>query len=95
MFASETDGLGAAEIVALLGLKPHPEGGFYKETYRDAMVDGDGRAASTAIYYMLGVGEVSEWHRVDAAEVWHWYGGAPMVITLSPDGHDEIGRAHV
>lgn len=48
----------------------------------------DGRAASTAIYYLLDVGDVSEWHRVDAAEVWHWYAGGPMVITMSADGHD-------
>ncbi len=84
----DLDGLGAAEVVALLGLQPHPEGGFYKETFRDTHLLADGRAASTAIYYLLGVGEVSEWHRVDAAEVWHWHAGAPMVITMSPDGHD-------
>lgn len=79
--------LSAAEVVALLGLQPHPEGGFYKETFRDTQLV-DGRAASTAIYYLLGVGEVSEWHRVDAAEVWHWHAGAPMVITMSQNGHD-------
>lgn len=78
----------AADVVALLGLQPHPEGGFYKETFRDPVTLPSGRAASTAIYYLLGVGEVSEWHRVDAAEVWHWHAGAPMVITMSPDGHD-------
>lgn len=80
--------MSAAEVVSLLGLQPHPEGGFYKETFRDVVTQDDGRAASTAIYYLLGVGEVSEWHRVDATEIWHWHGGAPMVITMSPDGHD-------
>ena len=47
-----------------------------------------GRAASTAIYYLLAAGEISRWHRVDAAEIWHFYAGAPLVITISPDGHD-------
>jgi predicted cupin superfamily sugar epimerase len=80
--------MSAAEVVRLLKLAPHPEGGFYRETFRDdRMVEG-GRAASTAIYYLLGVGEVSEWHRVDASELWFWHAGAPMVLTLSPNGHD-------
>ena len=47
-----------------------------------------GREASTLIYYLLDTGDVSDWHRVDAAEVWHWYAGAPLVITVSPNGHD-------
>lgn len=78
----------AAGIIRLLGLKPHPEGGWYAETFRDPATDGDGRARSTAIYFLLDVGEVSEWHRVDATEVWHYHAGAPLVITLSPNGHD-------
>lgn len=78
----------AADIIRRLDLKPHPEGGHYRETFRDQPRDGAGRAASTAIYYLLGVGETSEWHRVDAAEIWHFYAGAPLVITLSPNGHD-------
>ncbi len=78
----------AAEVIRLLDLKPHPEGGHYRETFRDSRQDANGRAASTLIYYLLGAGEVSEWHRVDAVEVWHWYAGAPMVITTSPNGHD-------
>ena len=81
------DRLGAREIIGLLGLKPHPEGGHYAETFRDGAPDG-GRAASTAIYYLLDTGEVSHWHRVDAAETWHWYAGAPLVLTVSPNGHD-------
>jgi predicted cupin superfamily sugar epimerase len=81
-------GANAADIVRILGLAPHPEGGFYRETYRDERVDAAGRAASTAIYFLLPVGEVSAWHRVDAAEVWHYYAGAPLVLTISPNGHD-------
>lgn len=80
-------GLTADEVVRRLGLAPHPEGGFYRETFRDRP-DAAGRAVSTAIYYLLGVGDVSEWHRVDAAEVWHFYAGAPLVITVSENGHD-------
>ncbi len=88
MSASSIGGMSAAEVVELLGLKPHPEGGFYRETFRDTRLVEGGRPASTAIHYLLGVGEASEWHRVDAAEIWHWHAGAPMAITLSPDGHD-------
>lgn len=80
--------LTAAEIVTLLDLKPHPEGGYYRETWRDTRLVEGGRAASSLIYFLLGAGDVSEWHRVDAAEVWHWYAGAPLVITVSPNGHD-------
>ena len=79
----------ALALVRQFGLKPHPEGGWYRETFRDDRTDAAGRPCSTAIYYLLEAGETSEWHRVtDAAEVWHWYGGAPLVITVSPDGHD-------
>jgi uncharacterized protein len=80
--------LSVDEVVRRLDLRPHPEGGFYRETFRDERRDGAGRAASTAIYYLLGTGDVSEWHRVDAAEIWHFYAGAPLVLTMSPDGHD-------
>lgn len=83
----------ADEIIATLRLEPHPEGGWFRETFRDPRLI-DGRAVSTAIYYLLGAGEVSEWHRVDAAEIWHWYAGAPMVITTSPNGHD-AAAAHL
>ena len=82
------DGMTAEDVVRRLDLKPHPEGGFYRETFRDPRTDASGRAVSTAIYYLLGVGDVSEWHRVDAAEVWHFHAGAPLVITLSENGHD-------
>lgn len=79
----------ARRIVETLDLKPHPEGGWFRETFRDTQVDVEGRAHSTAIYYLLEAGDTSAWHRVsDAAEVWHYYAGAPLVITVSPDGHD-------
>ena len=73
----------AAEIVARLQLKPHPEGGHYRETYRDAP-PGGGRGAVTAIYYLLASGEVSAWHRVtDAAEIWHYHAGAPLLLSVA------------
>jgi uncharacterized protein len=75
--------LSAADVIRLLDLKPHPEGGHYRETFRDARGDG-GRAASTAIYFLLAEGEVSRWHRVDAAEVWHWHAGAPLALSMAP-----------
>lgn len=78
--------LSAAEVVAMLGLAPHPEGGFYRETYRDSVLTtATGRAASTAIYFLIPAGVVSRWHRIDAAEVWHWYAGAPLELSISPD----------
>lgn len=72
----------ADEIIARLGLEPHPEGGHFRETFRDVKVDGSGRAASTAIYFLLKAGEVSRWHRVDAAEVWHFYAGDALELTI-------------
>lgn len=72
----------ADEIVAALGLAPHPEGGAYRETFRHAAPDG-GRGAMTAIYYLLRAGERSHWHRVDAAEIWHFYAGAPLALEMA------------
>jgi len=73
--------LSADKVVSLLGLEPHPEGGCFRETFRDqSTVAPDHRAASTAIYFLLRSGEVSRWHRIDAAEVWHWYAGAPLEL---------------
>jgi predicted cupin superfamily sugar epimerase len=74
--------LTAADIIALLDLSPHPEGGHFRETFRDRRLVDDERAASTAIYFLLAAGEVSRWHRVDAAEIWHWYAGAPLALSL-------------
>ena len=75
--------LTASEVIRLLDLKPHPEGGHYRETFRDARMQADGRAHSTAIYFLLARGERSHWHKVDAAETWHWYAGAPLALHLS------------
>ena len=77
----------ADTVIALLGLSPHPEGGHFRETYRDQPADG-GRGHSTAIYYLLKAGEVSHWHRIDAVEMWHWYAGGPLALTVSENGHD-------
>ena len=73
------------EVIAALELRPHPEGGHYRETFRDSR-ESEGRSAGTAIYYLLDVGEVSAWHRVDAAEIWHWYAGAPPGLTKRANG---------
>jgi len=82
----------AAEVIRLLDLRPHPEGGHFRETFRDPRPGPiAGRGASTAIYYLLEAGDLSAWHRVDAVEVWHWYAGAPLALTVSPDGHDLEG----
>ena len=86
--AYQHDGLSADEVVRLLGLTPHPEGGFYRETYRDPRTDAQGRSVSSLIYFLLGTGDVSAWHRVDAAEVWHWYAGAPLSLTICENGPD-------
>lgn len=73
----------AADIIRLLDLQPHPEGGHYRETFRDSRTVDGGRAASTAIHFLLAKGERSHWHRVDAAEVWHWHAGAPLKLQIA------------
>lgn len=80
-------GTTGAEIIRRLGMRPHPEGGHYVETYRAPSKEGE-RSVVTAIYFLLQVGEVSHWHRVDAVEIWHWYAGAPLALTVSENGHD-------
>jgi len=75
--------LTADAVIKLLDLKPHPEGGHFRETFRDALKIAGNRAASTGIYFLLARGERSHWHRVDAVEVWHWYGGAPLLLEIS------------
>lgn len=75
--------LTAEEVIRLLDLQPHPEGGHYRETFRDDRGDG-ARAVSTAIYFLLAAGEVSHWHRVDAVELWHWHAGAPLALSMAP-----------
>ena len=81
--------LTADQIIKHLDLAPHPEGGYYRQTFKDE-AGHDGRAHSTAILYLLKTGEVTRWHRGDAAEVWHWYGGAPLRLEIKDGGarHD-------
>lgn len=74
----------ADEIISRLGLQPHPEGGHYREMFRAPERP---RGASTAIYFLLKADERSHWHRVDADEIWHFYAGAPLELSLSEDGH--------
>lgn len=75
----------ARTVAEILGLRPHPEGGWYAETWREPAPEGE-RPASSAIYYLLRSGERSAWHRIDATEVWHHYAGAPLELRLSRDG---------
>ncbi|MGN6462377.1 MAG: cupin domain-containing protein [Pseudolabrys sp.] len=76
-----TASITAADIIRMLDLKPHPEGGHFRETFRDPATV-DGRAASTAIYFLLARGERSHWHRVDAVEAWHFHAGAPLRLSI-------------
>lgn len=81
------------DIIRTLDLKPHPEGGWYSETHRIPATEGQ-RSAGTAIYYALGAGERSHWHHVDATEIWHWYAGDPLELSLAePDA--KRATAHV
>jgi len=74
----------ADEIIKTLGLEPHPEGGWYRQTWTDAQTaDAEPRASGTCIYFLLKEGASSHWHKVDAAEIWHFYAGAPLVLSLS------------
>jgi predicted cupin superfamily sugar epimerase len=87
-----TSALTAAEVVRLLGLAPHPEGGHYRESFRDPRSVEGGRAASTAIYFLLARGERSHWHRIDAAEVWHFHAGAPLLLETAASKEAEVTR---
>ena len=80
------------DIIDTLGLEPHPEGGWFRETFR-AVSEGSERSASTAIYYLLKSEEQSRWHRVvDADEIWNWYAGSSLLLSLSDNwrGRQEI-----
>ena len=81
----------AAAIISALELKPHPEGGHFRETFRDPRVI-DGRAASTSIYFLLARGERSHWHRIDAVEIWHYYAGAALKLEIVDGSKEEIIR---
>jgi hypothetical protein len=83
-------GIDAAQVIAALDLHPHPEGGHYRETWRDTPAGG-GRGAGTSILFLLRADEVSRWHRVDAAELWLWQAGAPLSLSLSPGGETTLG----
>ena len=74
----------AADLIKRLKMRPHPEGGHYREAFRDNRAGGRGRAHSTAIYFLLRKGEVSRWHRIDSAEVWHFYRGSPLELSIAP-----------
>ncbi len=91
MTGPATPRLRAEEVVARLRLAPHPEGGWYRETWRHDDGPG-GRAHGTAIYFLLGAGERSHWHRVDAPEIWHFYAGDPLELRTSVDGLGESLR---
>jgi uncharacterized protein len=84
--------LTAADVIRLLDLKPHPEGGHFRETFRDSKTIDGARAASTAIYFLLARGERSHWHRVDAVEIWHWHAGAPLAleIVVAPGSRERL-----
>jgi predicted cupin superfamily sugar epimerase len=92
--------LTAQDVIRLLDLEPHPEGGHFRETFRDVRRIEGFRAASTAIYFLLARGERSHWHRIDAVEVWHWYAGAPLALDIAqqpvqrpaqqPDGIERV-----
>jgi uncharacterized protein len=82
--------LSADDIIRLLALKPHPEGGHYRQTFRDARMVG-GRPASTAIYFLLKRGERSHWHRVDAVETWHWHAGSVLTLKINDGAATDAG----
>jgi predicted cupin superfamily sugar epimerase len=85
--------LSAADIIGLLDLEPHPEGGHYRQTFRDTRIVESGRAASTAIYFLLRRGERSHWHKIDAVEIWHYHAGAPLLLEIA--AHDAAPIEHV
>lgn len=74
----------AEEVIAALQLQPHPEGGHYREIFRDTPDDG-ARGAVTSIYFLLAAGEVSAWHRIDTTEIWHFHAGAPLTLSIAAD----------
>lgn len=84
----------ADAIIATLQLRPHPEGGFYREMWR-ATAPAGVRPAGSAIYYLLAAGQRSAWHRVDAAEAWHHYAGAPLELQVVDGSGDLPPERHV
>lgn len=80
--------MSAEAIIKKLGLQPHPEGGWYRETWKGPEVGG--RASGTAILFLLQAGERSHWHRVDADEIWLWHAGAPLVLSMGELSTSEV-----
>ena len=76
-------------IKRILSLKRHPEGGHYREVFRDELGK-TARSHSTAIHFLLERGEVSRWHRVDVVEVWHWYRGAPLELLIAEENQAPV-----
>jgi len=72
----------AQDIIDQLDLAPHPEGGYYRQTW---IAENDGRPTGTCIYFLLKDGAASHWHHVDAVEIWHFYAGAPLVLSTAAD----------
>jgi len=72
--------MSAEEIIKTLNLSPHPEGGWYRQTW---LAEGQGRPAGSAIYYLLEAGQRSHWHWIDSTEIWHFHAGAPLVLSTA------------
>lgn len=85
-----TDGTAAA-IIEKLGLAPHPEGGWYRQTWKADALPGE-RPSATAIYFVLEARQRSHWHRVDAAEIWLWHAGNPLTLSIAPDDKGPVRR---
>lgn len=79
----------ATEIIAALALQPHPEGGWYRETWR-AAPGADGRSTMTVIHFLLEQGQHSHWHRVDADELWCWHAGSPLTLSVAGEGRAQV-----
>jgi len=79
----------ADQIIKFLHLQPHPEGGWYKQTWKseDTL---SGRASGTSIYFLLKAGEISHWHKIDSVEIWHYYDGSPLILRIANEDNNEI-----
>jgi predicted cupin superfamily sugar epimerase len=85
----------ARQLIARLGLEPHPEGGYYREIFRSTMIvkpddERTTRCAATTIYFLLAAGQHGAWHRVRSDEIWHFYDGAPLQLFTVPASIDRI-----
>lgn len=89
--AATIQAMDAADVIERLGMRPHPEGGWYAETWREPAPDGE-RPASSAIHFLLAAGETSHWHRIDATEIWHFSVGAPIELSIAADDQAPVER---